>query len=290
MHEILNCSMGGDKRFSSLYAKVRVNGVEDTIDRHIQSAKRFTEYIDFDYQIYRFKKPDYFVVKGKKICNCYFEDFVTLLWYQYFKENIELFYLAKTYKKIEDPFSQYVFEKSVVDILNDLIKYGFPVVYSKTKDFRDLLKTTEKILSLDKNIFSCNEDVIVVEVNCQGITNNSVYNELVKKYPFIKTHYRYVCKNKNPEDLLGNCIFFNINKKTICLMFSQFYYSRNKKIINISAFRECLLQLKNFLIKNKKSIALPYGIGCNDSLLEWNNIENIILDTFNDYPLICYKK
>ena len=37
---ILECSSKGDKRFSALYAKVKVFGVYDSIENHYQNCKR----------------------------------------------------------------------------------------------------------------------------------------------------------------------------------------------------------------------------------------------------------
>ena len=50
---ILECSSKGDKRFSALYAKVKVFGVYDSIENHYQNCKR-----DINNQV---------VGKGKKV-------------------------------------------------------------------------------------------------------------------------------------------------------------------------------------------------------------------------------
>ena len=54
---ILECSSKGDKRFSALYAKVKVFGVYDSIENHYQNCKR-----DINNQV---------VGKGKKVYKKY---------------------------------------------------------------------------------------------------------------------------------------------------------------------------------------------------------------------------
>ena len=73
-------------------------------------------------------------------------------------------------------------------------------------------------------------------------------------------------------------------------MFSQFVYTKNKKIIEKVVLKDCLFKLKDFAIQNKKSIALPYGIGCDNNLFDWDIIQGLIKDIFNDYPIVLYKE
>ena len=65
---ILEVSSNGDKRFSALNAKVKINGKTDTIENHYQLAKRFkNEAPPKNWKDAKGRKPDWFVVDGKKL-------------------------------------------------------------------------------------------------------------------------------------------------------------------------------------------------------------------------------
>lgn len=290
MHKILKCSSEGDIRFSSLYATLEIDGIKDTIDHHLQTVKRFYNHQPFNYLSYRYKQPDYFVFKKRNIPYNYYDQFNILLWYNYFKQNEELFEIAKTYKQIEDPIKEYLPITSVSTILSLLIENGFQYVYSMTKDFRTLIKNSSDFLYSNKPILNSVEDVIFQEVNCQGITNNTVFNEITMMKPVIKEKYNLLCKSTEPKNLLGDCQFLQLEDKIICNAFIQFYYTRRTKKIDYVALRECLLKIKDFCINQHKSLIIPYDIGCNNNMIEFEKISKILLDIFNDFPLVLHKK
>ena len=286
---VLQCSSLGDKRYSPLYAKVKINNIVDTIDNHLQMSKRFTNHIPFIPYKYRFKEPDYFVINNKLLPKEYYNDFNKLLWYSYFKEHPELFNLTKTYDDFIDPLYGVINIDSVSKILKDLKKQGFHNFYTSCDEFLNLLKSTNDILLINKNIIESKQNIIIQEVNCQGIVNNPIFNMLAEKQPKIKEKYKEVCKKTTADNLFAKTQFINFKDKTICNIFSQYVYTYKTKQIEYDAFKKCLFTVKDFAIRNKYSISIPYGIGCNKDMFEWETIKLIIKDVFNDYPIILYK-
>ncbi len=115
----LECSSRGDKRFSAFYAKVRFNGKLDSIENHYQKCKRLNDGSIAG----KGKRPDYILLKDKKVSPSHLTAFYKLLWIGYFKRNPDLL----TYAKQFDTFSDMFRGKSIncqADVIRDLSLYG----------------------------------------------------------------------------------------------------------------------------------------------------------------------
>lgn len=138
---ILECSSKGDKRFSALYAKVKVFGVYDSIENHYQNCKR-----DINNQV---------VGKGKKVHKMVIEktketielppSFLTayykLLWCAYLDANPNLVEYASRFNDYHDAFKG----KAVncqADVIRQYIKTGRSSILLEpdVKQLRRILK------------------------------------------------------------------------------------------------------------------------------------------------------
>lgn len=53
--------------------------------------------------------------------------------------------------------------------------------------------------------------------------------------------------------------------------------------------KRCLEFVKRSAKQTKRSIAIPYGIGCGIANGDWNIVYKIIEEVFNDYDVTLYK-
>ncbi|MGL5315312.1 MAG: hypothetical protein ACRC92_18795 [Peptostreptococcaceae bacterium] len=118
---VLECSSKGDKRFSALYAKIKVNGVYDSIENHYQKAKLF-------------KDGHGFIRKGAKPIGIHFNgvdykdtsllsSYYAMLWFKYLFTNKDLLEVINSYDDFTDTFRG----KSVncqADMIKDVREYG----------------------------------------------------------------------------------------------------------------------------------------------------------------------
>ena len=138
------------------------------------------------------------------------------------------------------------------------------------------------------NILNCSENIIVHQVNVQGIMGGGVARQLALQYPELEKEYSKHCKEleNNYELLKGNVFFCGVsNNKTICNMFSQ----KPNFNTDYEAMKKALTYIKRWAENNNLSIAMPYGIGCGIANGDWNKVYKIIEEVFSDYEVTLYK-
>jgi len=146
---------------------------------------------------------------------------------------------------------------------------------------------------INKDIFESNADIIVHQVNCQGVMNSGIAKQVRNKYPEVYLSYMQKCKETlNKETLLGEAQFClilsnNINSKYICNLFGQANYGYNGLYTNYNALR------KGFKTINEqckgKSIAIPYLMSCVRGGGDWEVVSKIIEEELKDYDVSFYK-
>ena len=121
--KILECSSKGDKRFSAFYAKVKVFGKEDSIERHYQNCKR--------------DKYGNIAGKGKRVYTMcitkrnktielpckYLTAYYKLLWCCYLDHNPELVKYALEFDDYNDMFKGKAINCQA-DVIRQYIKNG----------------------------------------------------------------------------------------------------------------------------------------------------------------------
>lgn len=116
---ILECSSKGDKRFSAFYAKVKVFGLEDSIERHYQNCKRDEN----GCHVNKGESVKYIVINGKKISAIFLTAYYKLLWCSYLDHNEHLVEYAKSFDDYNDMFKG----KAVncqADVIRQYVKEG----------------------------------------------------------------------------------------------------------------------------------------------------------------------
>lgn len=266
--KLLRCDMNGDKRFCDAFAKVNTGTGTDTI-------KNCFEYSQNEF---------YFVFNGKKYPNEYLTLFYKFLWLEYFEQNPDLLDFASE-------FDDFVGDKSA-DVIRDIMKKGKEAVLEECADFISFLNQNG-LYVIERDIFKSVQDIICHQVNCYGKMGAGIAYVIKKKYPEVNIEYIRHCKSKKKNDLLGDCLILKGNDgRYIANLFGQLKpvgFSFGKKVYtDYDALRKSFLSLKEFAVKNRLSIAIPYRIGCGIANGDWDTVQNIISDVFCDYPVVLY--
>lgn len=150
----------------------------------------------------------------------------------------------------------------------------------------DLLQV-QKTLDLD---FICHQ------VNCQGMMGSGIAKQIRETYPQVYENYKKKCDFfvNNKMDLLGQtqivALFDDFYKEPIhhyvCNLFAQYNYGYDgKRYTSYDGFWNCLNELKRSIQPGSK-IGFPYLIGCDRGGANWNVIETMIKEVFEDDYLV----
>ena len=114
------------------------------------------------------------------------------------------------------------------------------------------------------NIFESNANVILHQVNCQGVMGSGVAKQVHDKYPKVYALYRELCDayKNDKEKLLGVVQIVYVNKSlAIANLFAQNEFGRNGKCYtNYEALEICLMDV-NKRFKGKSVAVLEVAIG-----------------------------
>lgn len=150
-----------------------------------------------------------------------------------------------------------------------------------------------KIMSGD--LLEATEDIIVHQTNCFGGFGSGIAGQIKEKFPQAYEDYRHLFKDKKRRpELLGDVRVTMIKNdkicKYICHLFSQDSYGYDgRKYTSYDAMYQGLLYIKEQAMNSKKSVALPYMLGCGLGGGSWKIVQAIIEDVFEDYEVTIYK-
>ena len=145
------------------------------------------------------------------------------------------------------------------------------------------------IMIVKGNLLNATEEIIAHQVNCQGVMGAGLALQIRNQFPSSYGAYKSVCNMKKPSELLGKIMMVGIEDKIICHMFAQLRYGRDKQHTDYNALRDCLASLNKHASAEKKSVALPYGIGCGLAGGDWNVVYQIIKSEMMDCNVAIYK-
>lgn len=106
------------------------------------------------------------------------------------------------------------------------------------------------------DILNCTEDIIVHQVNVEGVMGGGVARQLALQYPGLEEFYSKHCKEleNNYENLSGTVLFYNDYEKTIANMFSQ----KPNFDTDYIAMEKCLRYIKVWAENSNRTISVPY--------------------------------
>ena len=144
------------------------------------------------------------------------------------------------------------------------------------------------------NIFESDADVILHQVNCQGVMGSGVARQMREKYPRVFARYKEFC-DKYVDDksfLLGlaQCVNIGDNRYAVNLFAQENFGYDGKCYTNYKALQKCLESVRNYTFFEGKTIAIPYLMGCYRGGGNWDVVYQMIEDIFgnsNMDVLIC---
>lgn len=140
----------------------------------------------------------------------------------------------------------------------------------------------------EENILNATEDIICQQVNCRGVMGSGLAIQIKEKYPEVYEEYKHICCNLKPEQLLGLAQIVDCKDgKSICNIFGQLDYGVKTQQTSYSALWNGLDSIfntiKSYGKHNKKSVAIPYRIGCGLGGGDWDVVYKIIEASANSY-------
>ena len=153
------------------------------------------------------------------------------------------------------------------------------------------------------DIFESGADVILHQVNCQGVMGSGIAKQVKEKYPKVYESYKNRCDFYSPKALLGSAQFvgthieYNTPFVGIFNLFGQEKFGYDGKCYtDYIALYKCFEKVKDSLgreiihSKKERTIAIPYLMGCHRGGGDWNVVYKMIEEVFADSDcevLIC---
>lgn len=144
------------------------------------------------------------------------------------------------------------------------------------------------------DLLTAKEDIIVHQVNCQGVMGSGIAKQVKEKYPKVYETYMDAlqCRQSGTYPYISWCTV-NDNQ-TFVNLYAQINYGRDAGVKYTSYDRFCcgLEQIRDkFKDSNhKRTIAFPKNIGCGRGGANWNIIYNMILEILGkDFDIVFYE-
>ena len=137
-------------------------------------------------------------------------------------------------------------------------------------------------------------DIICHQVNCQGAMNSGVAKAIREKWPEVYEQYRTLCKRQDGSGwLLGVMQPVEIQyipPRYVVNLFAQQYYGyEGARYTDYEAFYNSISHLAlELAVAPEKTIAFPYKIGCVRGGANWNIIQTMIEEVFEDRDIYYY--
>jgi O-acetyl-ADP-ribose deacetylase (regulator of RNase III) len=138
---------------------------------------------------------------------------------------------------------------------------------------------------IDGNLLDSKADVIAHQVNCQGKMNSGVAKAIRNFEPIVFLRYLTYCKI-SPFNMLGHIQIVESEKvegRYYANLFAQNNFGYDgKQYTNIEALKKCFQTLEEIYGINKRTIAMPYKIGCVRGGADWDTVYKLIEETFQN--------
>ena len=140
------------------------------------------------------------------------------------------------------------------------------------------------------DIFESGADLILHQVNCQGVMGSGIAKQVREKFPKVYEGYKDLCDTYSHDRsvLLGKVQVFDVGDKYIANLFAQEHYGYDGKCYtDYDELKRCLKNASRYLDWDDV-VAIPYLMGCVRGGGDWNVVYKMIEEIFdkNDV-LIC---
>lgn len=147
---------------------------------------------------------------------------------------------------------------------------------------------------LDGDLLESNADIIAHQVNCQGAFNSGVAKQVREKYPEVYMAYKNLCdaySDCKEQRLLGYCqIVRTYDRKRVANLFGQLDYGYDgEQYTDIGALKSAMIDLRNTINPEDKTIAFPYGLGSVRGGAKWEDVYKIIEEVFAGFNIEIWR-
>ena len=141
------------------------------------------------------------------------------------------------------------------------------------------------------DIFESGADVILHQVNCQGVMGSGVAKQVREKYPSVYKSYKEFCDRYEPGDLLGVALPGQADESTIIInIFAQDKFGYDGRCYtDYGALRRGLETVRDCMIDKGDKIAIPYLMGCHRGGGDWAVVSKMIEEVFTDFDVTLYE-
>lgn len=129
------------------------------------------------------------------------------------------------------------------------------------------------------------EGIIAHQVNCQGVMGAGLAKQIRATYPEAYRRYVEVCNSFEKKSLLGRTQVINVGNKYVANVFGQYTYGRYGRHTDYEALTKAMDELMKKARKAKRSVGMPYGIGCGLAGGEWSVVYGIIEQAASKYKV-----
>ena len=151
------------------------------------------------------------------------------------------------------------------------------------------------------NVLDSNADVIIHQVNCQGVMGSGVAKQVKDRYPVVYEMYKAKCNeyktfaDMDINPLLGFAqICYKENypvtdvkdKQVIVNLFSQNHYGHSGVYTDYDAMRKGLESINQQFAGS--TVAVPYLMGCCRGGGDWKIVAKIIHESLKDCDVTAY--
>lgn len=145
---------------------------------------------------------------------------------------------------------------------------------------------------VEGDLLKATENIIVHQVNCQGVMGSGLAKQIRSKYPIVYQEYVKLCSRfTDNKNLLGAVQMVKVSDGQVVVnLFGQYNYGREKmQYTDYEALSSGLLEIKNTAKRHQVSVALPQNIGCALGGGNWDIVYKMIESIFYDYNVTIYK-
>ena len=133
------------------------------------------------------------------------------------------------------------------------------------------------------DLLESNCDIICHQVNLQGVMGGGLALQIATKHPKCEAEYKRMVQEQNKVELLkGKVCFYCVQASP--LEFIANCFSQNEDFTtNYRCVKNCFKDILLFAkMHNLKTIGVPYNYGCGIATGDWNKVEKIFKEIFED--------
>lgn len=144
------------------------------------------------------------------------------------------------------------------------------------------------------NVLLAKEDIICHQVNCKGVMGSGIAKQIRTKYPEVYEEYHKYCESanlvSNSASMLGNAQFIECaDGKVVANLFGQNNFGKDgASYTDYKSLKSAFIKLYEYMVNNKKSLAIPSRIGCGLGGGDWDIVYYMINEIFKDVDVVIY--